>query len=97
MYITVQPPYNEVLGLTNYLFLTPLTLEYNAQYEKKPRYKLTSLVITKIFCQSLGPLLYPGCTVSPRPSPAQALFNMCHENIGKRNCCLCAHCNTMCL
>ena len=35
MYITVQPPYNEVLGLTNYLFLTPLILEYNAQYEKK--------------------------------------------------------------
>ena len=63
MYITVKPPYNEVLGLTNYLFLTPLTLEYNAQYEKKPRYKLTSLVITKIFCQSLGPLLHPGCTV----------------------------------
>ena len=31
--------------------------------KKKNRYKLTSLVITKIFCQSLGPLLYPGCTV----------------------------------
>ena len=63
MYITVKPPYNEVLGLTNYLLLTPLIIEYKAQYEKKPRYKLTSLVITKIFCQSLGPLLYPGCTV----------------------------------
>ena len=63
MYITVKPPYNEVLGLTNYLFLTPVIVEYKAQYEKKNRYKLTSLVITKIFCQSLGPLLYPGCTV----------------------------------
>ena len=64
MYITVKPPYNEVLGLTNYLFLTPVIVEYKAQYEKKKnRYKLTSLVITKIFCQSLGPLLYPGCTV----------------------------------
>ena len=63
MYITVKPPYNEVLGLTNYLFLTPVIVEYKAQYEKKTRYKLTSLVITKIFCQSLGPLLYPGCTV----------------------------------
>ena len=113
MYITVKPPYNEVLGLTNYLFLTPVIVEYKAQYEKKNRYKLTSLVITKIFCQSLGPLLYPGCTVlnfiylffkkrggggslpPPAPPPVQALFNMCHENIGKRNCCLCAHCNTM--
>ena len=82
--------------------------------KKKTRYKLTSLVITKIFCQSLGPLLYPGCTVlnfiylffkkwgggggfsaPPAPPPVQALFNMCHENIGKRNCCLCAHCNTV--
>ena len=63
MYITVKPPCNEVLGLTNYLFLTPVIVEYKAQYEKKTRYKLTSLVITKIFCQSLGPLLYPGCTV----------------------------------
>ena len=63
MYITVKPPYNEVLGLTNYFFLTPLIVEYKAQYEKKPRCKLTSLVITRIFCQSLGPLLYPGCTV----------------------------------
>ena len=112
MYITVKPPYNEVLGLTNYSFLTPVIVEYKAQYEKKNRYKLTSLVITKIFCQSLGPLLYPGCTVlnfiylffiklggwfsaPPAPPPVQALFNMCHENIGKRNCCLCAHCNTM--
>ena len=113
MYITVKPPYNEVLGLTNYLFLTPVIVEYKAQYEKKNRYKLTSLVITKIFCQSLGPLLYPGCTVlnfiylffkkwggggsllPPAPPPVQALFNMCHESIGKRNCCLCAHCNTM--
>ena len=74
--------------------------------KKKPRYKLTSLVLTKIFCQSLGPLLYSACTVlnftylfskSRAPPPAQALFNMYHENIGKRNCCLRAHCNTMSL
>ena len=35
MYITVKPPYNEVLGLTNYLFLTPVIVEYKAQYKKK--------------------------------------------------------------
>ena len=34
------------------------------QYEKEPRYKLTNLVITNIFCQSLGPSLYRGCTVA---------------------------------
>ena len=30
---------------------------------KKPRYKLTNLVITTIFCQSPRPSLYRGCTV----------------------------------
>ena len=31
--------------------------------KKKPRYKLTNLVITKIFFQSFGPSLYRGYTV----------------------------------
>ena len=48
MYITVEGPYNEGLGLTNYCNM---------------KYKLTSLVITKIFCQSPSPSLYRGCTV----------------------------------
>ena len=31
--------------------------------KKKPCYKLTRIVITKLFCQFLGPSLYRGCTV----------------------------------
>ena len=31
--------------------------------KKTPRYKLTNLVETKIFCQSLGPSSYRGFTV----------------------------------
>ena len=30
MYITVEPLYNEVLGLTNYFSLTPVIVEYKA-------------------------------------------------------------------
>ena len=42
---------------------TPVIVEYKAIWQKKLRYKLTNLVLTKIFCQSLGPSLYRGCTV----------------------------------
>ena len=63
MYITVKPPYSEVLGLTNYFFFAPVIVVILGNMKKKPRYKLTNLAITKIFCQSLGPSLYRGCTV----------------------------------
>ena len=42
IYITVEPWYNEVLGITKFL---------NLEIEK---YMDKNLVITNIFCQSLG-------------------------------------------
>ena len=39
MYITVEPLYNEVLGLTNYFFYSSNSKIYLRQYEKEPRYK----------------------------------------------------------
>ena len=59
MYITVEPRYNK-------LFFNPrnsIMVNKWQSGEKEARYKLTNLVITNIFCQSLGPLLYRGSTV----------------------------------
>ena len=90
IYITVQLLYNEILCLTNHcFFLTPVIVKYKAIW-KKPRYKLTNLVVTKIFCQPLGPSLYRGCTVlnfiylfsksgvpgPPKPSPLRRPCNV---------------------
>ena len=45
-------------------FLTPVIIKCKTiNYEKEPWYKLTNLVITNIFYQSLCPSLYQGSTV----------------------------------
>ena len=43
--------------------MTPVIVKYKATWKKEPRYKLTILVITNIFCHSLVPSLYRGSTV----------------------------------
>ena len=56
MSITVEP---QLLSpRSNQLFFSTPVIVNIRQYEKEPRYKLTNVVITNIFCQSHGPALF---------------------------------------
>ena len=62
---TVEPLYNEVLGITNDIFSPVIVMFMENNLD------ITKPVIANKLCQSLSPSLYRGSTISPKAACIQ--------------------------